>query len=219
MTNPLEENEFFARQVARLLIVLYTCGEPVTDLIDGETRQIEPRSLFARLDFWVREPGHLALALVHAYGAGKFDEQSPLYPVYRAALDRMTTDSQADSRRVALLGGSAKPYRFGGELDSYLSFLSSRGLVSDRPSFDKSGRHRIVLETAGIQMVTGMLEKCPSMRWYQTQAVTVKTFLPMLEDYDLTIMPYLGGGLSPLMASDVPLLPMIQERYSRLTSR
>jgi len=187
-------------------------------MIDGDIRQIEPRSLFARIDFWVREPGHLALALIHAYGTGRFDKESPLYADFQKAVERMISDGQADSRRVALVGGSAKPYNYNGELDSYLSFLSSRGLVSDRPSFDKSGRHRVVMETDGIRTTADILEKCPTLAWYKAQAETVHTFLPILETYDLAVMPYLGGGLSQLMASEIPLLPVIQERYSRLTS-
>src|SRR5512141_747591 len=57
----------FERHVARLLVVLYFSGQAVNGLIDGETRQIESLTALQRFDFWVREPGHLALALMQAY--------------------------------------------------------------------------------------------------------------------------------------------------------
>src|SRR5579872_2962805 len=60
---------YFERRIARLLIVMYYCGTPVYSLLEGDTRQIDSMSLLQQFDFWVREPGHLTLALIHAYAA------------------------------------------------------------------------------------------------------------------------------------------------------
>src|SRR5438128_2164563 len=88
---------YFERHVARLLVVLYHCGQP--NLIDGETRQVESLRRLQRFDFWVREPGHLALALLHAY-AETVDSFAATRAVLHEALYRIMADGNADHRRV-----------------------------------------------------------------------------------------------------------------------
>ena len=205
---------YFERQVARLLIVLYHCGQPVASLIDGETRQIDSLGRLQQFDFWVREPGHLALALLDAYAAEP-DTFSDRKQTLQEALDRVLKDCQADTRRVMLPGA---PYHLFEDFDRPLSFLTSRALVSDRPSFtrSRSQSHRIILDAAGVKFVQQLFESCPSFAWYRLQCETVAAFFPALEKYDLSAMTYLAPDLTPAMVAAAALVPNIQRRYQRL---
>ncbi len=203
----------FERHLARLLVVLYHCGQPVVSLIDGETRQVDSLTRLQRFDFWVREPGHLALALLHAYGAVP-DRFAETLPLLRETLGRVMADDQGDIRRVILPGA---PYAIFEDFDTRLSFLTSRALVSDRPSFTRSRSvsHRVVLETLGTAFVRQILESCPTFGWYRLQCEAVAVFYPLLDTYDLTIMTYLAPDLNPALAARSALLPIVRSRYAR----
>ncbi len=196
------------RHVARLVVVLYYCGELLNSLIEGEFRQVESRARLGRFDFWVREPGHLALALLHATTRRGADEAASL----RQTVGRMLADNQIDTRRVALPVAEASS----GDLDYILSFLSSRAVISDRPSFSKTGSHQIVLEAVGITLAEKIFESCPTFAWYRAQCEIVRQFFPILEGYDLATMPYLGSDLTPTLAATSSLIPYIRERYDRI---
>lgn len=209
--SPAASGEYFERQVARLLIVMYHCGQPVASLIDGETRQVDSLWRLQQFDFWVREPGHLALALLDAYAAMP-DAFADRKPMFRDAIERSLKDNQADTRRIMLPGA---PYHIFEDFDRPLSFLTSRALVSDRPSFTRtrSHAHLIILETAGVRLVQQILEKCPSFGWYRLQCETVAAFFPVLEKYDPNAMSYLAPDLTPALVSASALVPYIQRRF------
>src|SRR5215217_7863557 len=116
----IEAPDYFERHLARLLVVLYYCGKPVSSLLDGETREVLSIWQLQRFDFWVREPGHLALALMHAYTVGPDRLEKD---VLHTGLQRLMADDQVDVRRVLLPGG---PYNIFEDFDSRLSLLTSR---------------------------------------------------------------------------------------------
>ena len=159
----------------------------------------------------MREPGHLALALLHGLTTGALTDHEAI----RTLIDRTLADAQADVRRVGLPGA---PYNVLENFDESLSFLTSRALLSDRPSFGK-GRgtaHQVVLETAGIGFVDRLLTECPLFNWYRIQAESVAQFFPMLEKIDLAVMPYLAPELTPAQAASVPLIPFIAARAQQV---
>ena len=198
--------------MARLLLVLYFGGQPTNSLLDGDTRQIDSLTRLHQFDFWVREPGHLALALLKSFnGAPERADEAHL----RDALDRMLKDDQADIRRVVTPGGSRNMFE---DLDYSLSFLTARALISDRPSFTRSRQHthQIVLEAPGIKLVQQILDTCPLFQWYRAQCELVAAHFPRLEHYDLAMMTYLAPELSPAMVTTVPLIPYIRQRYEQL---
>jgi hypothetical protein len=198
------ETATFERDIARLLITLHYCGRPVNSLLEGEMRQIDSIWELQRFDFWVREPGHLALALLDT--ATSDDEPR------RAAIERLLQNDAIDIRRVGLSGS---PYNVLEDFDFTLSFLTSRGLVSDRPSFVRSKNygHQVILENAGIGIVEKILADCPSFLWYKQQCETVAQFLTQLELVDLTTMSYLQPDLTPIQAASAPLVPVVRARY------
>ncbi len=203
--------ETFERHIARLLVVLHYCGESVSSLIAGETRQVDSLPRLGQFDFWVREPGHLALALLHAWDSapGKLEAQRQ---TLAEAIRRMLADDQADTRRVVLPGTS---YSFLDDFDYNLAFLTSRLLVSDRPTFagGRVSSHQIVLETPGIELVQRIFAECPSFGWYRTQSEIVAAFFPLLAQIDLAAMPYLRPDVTPTQAAYMPLVPTIRRRF------
>jgi len=197
------------RHVARLLIALYHLGTASRGLWDGETRQIDSIRQLQQFEFWLREPGHLALALLRIAV-----EQPTQTELIRTTLERLVTDRDADRRRVIWPG---TPYQTLPDLNTSFTFLSSRALVSDRPSF-APGRttRRIVLEAPGVVFCRKIVETCPSFVWYDWLGETVAHFWAWLEPLDLTVMPYLAPDLTPTQAAIVPLLPLIKTRYDSL---
>lgn len=182
----------------------------MNSLLEGETRQVDSVWRLQQFDFWVREPGHLALALLRSYASSqdRFDESK-----LRESVDRMLVDDQADIRRVKLLGTAQN---FMEDLDASLSFLTARSLVSDRPSFARSRQfsHQIVLETEGVKFVQKIFDSCPTFAWYRAQSEVVATYIQRLEHYDLTFMSYLSPELNPATAATVPLIPYIRRRMA-----
>ena len=212
MTPPIPETAYYERHLVRLLIGLYYCGKPMNSLLEGEMRQIDSIRELQRFDFWLREPGHLALALlyVHSSTPGDFVDQDEHF---RATLDRALENDNADFHRVPSTGGSNFE-----SLNDMLSFLASRALLSDRPSFTRSRQssHQIVLEATGITFVTNVFETCPSFRWYRAQAEAIVRFFSSLEKIDLTAMNYLAPDLNSTRAAAVPLVPFIRQRYESI---
>lgn len=207
------EDDYFERHLARLLIALYYSGTSVTDLISGTTRQVDSLWRLQQFDFWLREPGHLAFALLHAYAANPSKFTGEYHDKVRTALERMLSGDLVDTRRVALPGS---PYNIIADLDANLSFLTGCALLSDRPSFARSATHQIVLETPGIELVQKILGTCPTFEWYRAQGELITDFFPFLEQYDLGVMPYLAPDFTPVTAAAVPLAASIRARHERI---
>jgi hypothetical protein len=196
---------YFERHIARLLIVLYHAGRPARQL-EGETRMIDSVWELQRFDFWVREPGHFALALLRLDPKDKDAER-------KLILAQLLTDRALDTHRVAASG-----YNYLSDFDFSLSYLTSRALVSDRPSFVRSKNfgHQIILENAGIEVVRQILTDCPSFGWYRQQAERVNLFWSLLSGVDLSQMAYLKPDLTPAVAATVPLTSFVQARYQAI---
>jgi hypothetical protein len=201
------ETATFERHIARLLITLNYCGRPINSLLEGEVRQVDSIWELQRFDFWIREPGHLALALLDTATSDDADRRDALLPLLR--------DDQIDVHRIALPGA---PYNILEDFDFSLSFLTSRGLVSDRPSFVRSKNygHQVILENAGIEIVQKILAECPSFHWYKQQCETVSRFFTALELVDLVAMPYLQPDLTPIQAASAPLTPIVRARFQNV---
>jgi hypothetical protein len=205
-------SDYFERDLARLLIVLYYGGQPVNSLLAGQTRQIDSLWRLQQFDFWVREPGQLALALLKSFASAPAEGFDEGKPNLREGIDRMLMEDQADIRRVKAPGATSTIMQ---ALDESLSFLTACALVSDRPSFARSRQysHQIVLEAAGMALVEKIFDTCPTFAWYRAQCELVAAYFPRLEHYDLAMMSYLAPDLNPAMAVNTRLIPFIRRRY------
>jgi hypothetical protein len=214
MTTKTEKSEMpicFERHVARLLIVLYYCGQPVARLLDGETREAESLWQLQQFDFWVREPGHLALALLRAYADVP---ESIKGTDLRAAVERMLNKDQVDIRRVPMPGA---PYSIFSDFDDCLSFMTGRKLVSDRPSFvrTRGKAHRVVLETDGMELTRKILDTCPEFAWYRLQCELVAANINILSSFNLNGMDYLAPDMTPAMAAALAMAPYVRQRLEK----
>ena len=198
---------FFERRMARLLIAMYYGGERTSTLLEGETRQIDSLAHVQQFDFWLREPGHLALALIQARMASP-DGFASHDTTLRAALAYMLHDDRVDTHRIESAWKSVADW------DESLSFLTSRALVSDRPSFMRTRSHQIILEAEGVRLVREILTTCPSFDWYRAQAETIAALWTVLAGCDLITMPYLAPDLTPATSTSVPLVPIIRARMT-----
>ncbi|MHB8625697.1 MAG: hypothetical protein ACYDBJ_11675 [Aggregatilineales bacterium] len=209
----IHEMPHFERHVARLLIALYHAGSPTQNLWDGETRQVDSIGQLQQFEFWLREPGHLALALLSVA-----TEQPSQADAIRPALGQLLIDDSIDRRRVIWPGA---PFQALPELNESLTFLSSRALVSDRPSFGAGSgprsAHQIVLETAGIELARRIIETCPLFGWYDVLGQMTAQFWRWLGTFNLLTMPYLPRDVTASQVAVAPLLPLIQARYVALT--
>jgi hypothetical protein len=115
-----------------------------------------------------------------------------------------------------LPGGAYSAGRVHSGLEEALTFLVSRALVSDRPSFVRGGNHIILLEAEGMAFTARLLESCPSLAWYAAQGEVVAAFGAALERIDLLTMPYLAPELDAARAAVVPLTPVVRGRLQRL---
>lgn len=204
---------YFERHVARLLVALYHAGSPTQSLWDGETRQVDSITQLQQFEFWMREPGHLALALLYIVG-----EQPAQVDAIRTALGQLLIDDSIDRRRIVWPGA---PFQALPELNEAIAFLSGRALVSDRPSFGGGNgtraMHHIVLETAGIELARQIIETCPLFGWYDVVGLMTTQFWRWLGTFSLLTMPYLPRDITAAQVAVTPLLPLIQARYAALS--
>ena len=199
-----------ARHLVRLLIALHHLGTPTRSLWDGETRQIESIGAMQRFEFWLREPGHLALALLYVLDTPRVATANGA--AIRETIGQLLIDDSIDRRRVHWPGA---PLQSLPDLYEALSFLSSRALVSDRPSFG-AGSHQIVLEAPGVAFVERVLKDCPAFGWYDFLGQTVARFWPILEALDLNTLAYLQPDLKPVQAARLSLIPFVRRRLDAL---
>ncbi len=209
----IHEMPHFERHVARLLIALYHAGSPTQGLWEGETRQIDSIGQLQQFEFWLREPGHLALGLLYIA-----QQQPSQAEAARTALGQLLIDDSIDRRRVIWPGA---PFQALPELNEALTFLSSRALVSDRPSFGAGSgsraTHQIILETAGIELARQIIETCPLFGWYDVLGQMTTQFWQWLGSYNLLTMPYLPRDVTASQAAAAPLSMVVQARYAALT--
>jgi hypothetical protein len=203
--------EFFERHLARLLVVLYFCGQPVNHMLEGQVRQVDSIARLQQFDFWMREPGHLALALMRSYTSNP-ERLEEITPNLRTSIDRMLQNDDVDVHRVRIPNATHGIFE---DLDYSLSHLTARALVSDRPSFARSRQftHQVVLEAAGVALVEKIFAEAPSFDWYRKQGELIAAYFSRLERYDLAVMSYLSPTLTPVTAGVAPLAPYIRQRY------
>lgn len=208
--------DFPERTLARLLITLYYSGQPNSTLLEGETRLIESKRTLITFDFWMREPGHLGLALLDCYRINS-DQFSPVQrDSLQTLIPRLLTDDNADRHRVM----ATASYAVFSDLDHWLGHLTAAALVSDRPRFTRSRQAKItpqlILEPDGIQFTQKLLDQAPSLGWYRDQGETINACWNILAPLDLHAMSYLRPETTPTLASLQPLSPIIFKRSAIL---
>lgn len=198
--------------LARLILTLYSCGTPSVTLLEGETRAISSKKALVAFDFWMREPGHLGLALLDSYQVNSAGFSQVQTGLLRDLIARLLHEDAADRHRVP----NGVSYSVFSDLDHWLGHLTACALISDRPTFAKGRSARampqLTLETTGIAFAQRLLHEAPSMQWYAQQGAVIAACWDLLAQIDLNTMSYLRPDLNPLMAAMQPICPILLKR-------
>jgi len=169
------------RDALRLLFVLARAGEPVEDPppVPNAVRVITSQKRLQKLDFWVRNPDHLAHALLDRYEITR-DAQWLYFA--RTILG----SEEPEIRRDAM----AK-YMFGAyePIDTGLAPLISYGLAQTK-RHPETRRQRYFLLARGAEVVLKMQREILEADWYEKRATLVGDLCRGLTGEDLARMQY-----------------------------
>lgn len=205
--------EFFQRSVeqdaVRILFILKFCGDPLppqlplsSDDRDYYICRIDSETKLQKLDFWVRYPDYLCLALLQACSQG-YSKVVNCKGIVKSAIHLILENEEPRLRLIPMLKYLRGAYE---PLDTVMSFLYSRGLV-------EAIFHKVNtcydLTRRGDQAVDGLQKECPETRWYGERCKLINDFFGYLSGCEIRALQYeeqeyKGTMLSELIAP-VPL--------------
>jgi len=149
------------RDAMRLLFILANCGEEVASpsSIDAAVRMISSQKQLQKMDFWVRNPDHLAHALLDAYSEVA-DAKWLRYA--RAILGSEEPEVRRDAMTKYLFG-AFEP------IDTGMAPLISYGLARTI-RHPQTKRQRFFLLQRGQEVAQQMEADLPEARWYSERA-------------------------------------------------
>jgi hypothetical protein len=165
----------------RLLFILAECGDPVGALppVPNAVRAISSQKRLQKMDFWVRNPDHLAHALLDVYG----ETGDPKW--LRCAHTILGTE-EPEVRRDAMakyLYGAFEP------IDTGLAPLISYGLAQTL-RHPQTRRLRFFLLERGEHVASKMQAELPEAHWYADRARLVGELCRGRSGEDLARMQY-----------------------------
>jgi len=165
----------------RLLFILAECGDPVGALppVPDAVRAISSQKRLQKMDFWVRNPDHLAHALLDVYG-----ETSE--PKWLRCAQAILGTEEPEVRRDAMakyLYGAFEP------IDTGLAPLISYGLAKTL-RHPQTRRLRFFLLERGDQVASKMQAELPEAHWYGDRARLVGELCRGRSGEDLARMQY-----------------------------
>jgi hypothetical protein len=206
----ISQNELLQRSIeqdaARILFILRFCGMPLPPQLpfsdntqDYFVYRIDSETKLQKLDFWIRYPDYLCLALLLAcsqeYVKTDVFKQQVKHNV------RSIIENEEPQLRLKpmlkYLRGAYEP------LDTIISFLYSRGLVL--PIFQKT-LTCYDLTRRGDIAVSGLLQECPETHWYKERCELITHFFGALSGIELRQlqyeeMEYKSANMSELITS------------------
>jgi hypothetical protein len=187
----IAHNRDIVRDVVRILCLLYFCGEQNNQMflfVDDDknySHHINSELKLQKLDFWLRYPDHLALALLRLCQPGE--------PFARQALDiqqiviNIFTAEEPHLRWIPMrrfFHGAYEP------LDRAMLFLSSRKLayrIVDR----LQPRTTYYLTAKGRTVVERMARECLEVQWYIDRCQLINRFFGDLSGFDIRKQQYM----------------------------
>lgn len=165
----------------RLLFILAECGDPVgaPPPVPDAVRVISSQKRLQKMDFWVRNPDHLAHALLDVYGeTGE--------PKWLRCAQAILGTEEPEVRRDAMakyLYGAFEP------IDTGLAPLISYGLAQTL-RHPQTRRLRFFLLERGDQVASKMQAELPEAHWYADRARLVSELCRGRSGEDLARMQY-----------------------------
>lgn len=175
-------------EAVRILCILRYCGESNNQFSllteDYYTHAINSQLKLQKIDFWLRYPDHLAMALI--YGCRQGGELVHRRDEIRDIVRHIFISQEPALRWVPMrryLRGAYEP------LDTVLSFLSSRWLAYQRP-MEGGRRTEYRLTQKGCTAIENLLAACPAGVWYSERCELIKSFYGNLGGDEMRELQY-----------------------------
>ncbi|APH54451.1 Hypothetical protein GbCGDNIH9_8516 [Granulibacter bethesdensis] len=169
------------RDAMRLLFILTECGDPAgtPPPVPNALRVISSQKSLQKMDFWVRNPDHLAHALLDVYGE---TNESKWLRYAQAILGTEEPEVRRDAM-AKYLYGAFEP------IDTGLAPLISYGLAQTL-RHPQTRRLRFFLLDRGEQVASKMQAELPEAHWYSGRARLVAELCRGRSGEDLARMQY-----------------------------
>jgi hypothetical protein len=200
------------RDALRLLFILARAGDPTGAVspIPDAVRVITSQKRLQKIDFWVRNPDHLAHALIAGY------EKTSDGNLLRMARDILDTE-EPEIRRDAM----AK-YMFGAyePIDTGMAPLISYGLARIIRNPETRRRWFFLLDR-GAEVADAMERDLPEAQWYAQRTALVGSLCRGLTGEDLARMQYEEPEYAnaPNGESIASIARKVRERLAQLEGR
>jgi len=200
------------RDALRLLFILARAGEPAGDPppLMGAVRVISSQKRLQKLDFWVRNPDHLAHVLLDRHEETRDAD-------WLHAAECILDSEEPEVRRDAV----AK-YMFGAyePIDTGLAPLITYGLAQTL-RHPETRRRRYFLLERGAEVAERMARELPEAAWYATRAGLIGAFCAGLTGEDLARIQYGQPEYAnaPIGETIGSIADRVRERLARLDNR
>ena len=211
----IAHNRDIVRDVVRILCLVYYCGERNNQaflFVDDDknySHHINSELKLQKLDFWLRYPDHLALALLRLC--------QPNAPFATQALDiqqiiaNIFTAEEPHLRWIPMqrfLHGAYEP------LDRAMLFLSSRKLAYRKVDHSQP-RTTYYLTMKGCTIVEQMARECLEIQWYIDRCQLINRFFSDLNGFDIRKQQYLEPAYhqTPLNTTIAQVTASVRELY------
>jgi hypothetical protein len=209
LTPYLDEPTRQFRDALRLLFILARAGEPPGEPspVPGAVRVVTSQKRLQKLDFWVRNPDHLAYTLLDRYDT--------------AGDDRWLQSAKAilDSEEPEIRRDAMAKYMFGAyePIDTGLAPLISYGLAQT-VRHPETRRRRYFLLQRGLAVAEKMEREMPEAAWYAARANLVGDLCAGLTGEDLARMQYEHPeyASAPLGETIRSIAGLVRERLAKL---
>lgn len=187
MKYPANEDPI-VRHAVRIMFILYYChdqGQEQLSFFNDFAFMIESESKIQKLDFWIRYPDHLAMALIRGC-----DPEGERMLITKAEEIKNFVRQIIKSREPSFRWVPMHRYLRGAyeALDNVMAFLSSRNLAYSR--LDRRQTH-YYLTLKGSDTVKKMIEECDEVHWYVERCKLIRKFLGHLNGFNMRNMQYL----------------------------
>lgn len=178
------------QDAVRILFILRFCGVPLPLQLpfsnndqDYFVYRIDSETKLQKLDFWIRYPDYLCLALLLTCSQG-WDKRDAFKQQVKISVRSIIENEEPQLRlkpMLKYLRGAYEP------LDTVISFLYSRGLVL--PIFQKTHTYYDLTRRGDIA-VSGLIQECPETHWYKERCKLITHFFGALSGIELRQLQY-----------------------------
>lgn len=209
------------RYAIRILFILYFCHDyplpgatqlPLDSSDQTSFWRIDSETKLQKIDFWIRYPDHLAIALLNLIETNQTvtSQKEEIRDVVR----KIFQDEEPVVRWIPMrkyLRGAYEP------LDNVMVYLSSRSLAYRRIE-ERGRRNRYYLTPKGKQAVEAIITNCPEAKWYVSRCQLINSFFEHLSGFELRNIQYLDPSYSqaPYLATIQTIESQVRKHFEQI---